>query len=240
VSVEKTLLKLTDDLFVPLSEGKERPVRPSVVLKDWHPPSDDPKLSVNIVAPNGGGKSVFPTVLCRLDPHVYWVTGETGKKIITVLPTLGWATVGYYRTKCGGCDSIDKNLIFEAMYRLCESNLHFVMEGSIVSNTKNTYYDAFVGIQEKFPARRTLFCILDFSYETFLSRVMARNGGKEIKESCLQQKFNNITRYKTAYAQAGKVPLHIDQTEGVKAMFLSLLAAMNTRLGSNSLPNVEL
>lgn len=226
-----------DLLFAPV-EGLDLPVRNHISLI-WNRLAAGryPRLAVNIVGPNGAGKSVFPKALVNLDPDTYFIRSEDGKKrIATIFPNLRWAAVGPYKTKCGGCDSLDKNHIFEALYRLCDTDLHIVMEGSITSNTKLTYWRAFEAIRLKFPFRKTLFCILDYPFEECLRRVYERNGGKQVKEDMIESKWDNIQRYKDFYLDEGTTPVHIESSSGVRELFLSLVNAFDSTLGSECLP----
>jgi hypothetical protein len=230
---------LTDEvLFSSNLENVERPIRPATALK-WNRPDGKRKLIVNIVAPNGGGKSVFPKMLCALDPEHYWVrSSEEGcnDKIATVCPNLGWATVGFYRTKCGGCDALIKNQIFEGIFQLMQTNLHVVVEGSIVANTKTTYWDAFKAIKVQFPDRVPAFIMMDYPYETYLKRVLERNGGQPIKEDMLQQKYKNIERYKEFYRGDGGLPIHLERSEGLRNLVRSMSGFMNGLLGEDACP----
>lgn len=233
---------ITEELLQQPLPIKDVIIRGSFSLEDWHPKSDDTKIVVNIVAPNGGGKSVLPTTLCKLDPDNYCVLGENGHKIMTIFPNLGWGAVGVYRTKCGGADSLEKSEIFEALYKLCNSNLHVVLEGSVVANTRYTYWDAFQAIKEKFPNRVPSFIVMDYPYDTYLGRVLSRNGGKDIKEDCLKQKFVNITRYRGGYVQDGPkvgIKVHVEKTEGLKPMLLSIMKAIDEHLERPAFPMIQ-
>lgn len=229
----------TDDLINAMESyelTQDPPIR-ELSSMSWNFPVDGPALAVNIVGPNGAGKSVWPKMLNCLDPNKYWVVNEEGKKILTVYPTFGWGSVGIYRTKCGGADVLKKNEIMEAIYRLALSGLHFVVEGSIVSHTKYTYWDVFRGINERFQSvqpRKTMFILMDYPLETYLNRINHRNGGKQIDMDCMTKKNVNIKSYMDFYrsdAEASGIHVHTESSEGLKNLINSLMKAMSEVLG---------
>lgn len=228
---------VTDEvLFSRGLEGMDRPLRTTETFK-WNKPDGKDKLVVNVVGPNGAGKSVIPKMLCSLDPEHYWVKSEEcNDRIATVCPNLGWATIGYYRTKCGGADSITKNQIMEGLFKLCGTNLHIILEGSIVSNTRYTYWEAFKALPAQFPHRKPMFVMMNYPLETYIARIMARNGNQPIKQDLIEQKFTNITKYTKWYIEENTTPVHVENNEGLRAMVLSIKAAMTRVLGYDPLP----
>lgn len=223
--------------------GKEyiRPIRDVGAVRWNRFGMREKSLCVNFVGPNGAGKSVFPKVLCNLDPEHYWVTGEDGKtKVATVFPNLGWATVGFYKTGCGGCDALIKNEIFEGMHHLLKTDLHFLIEGSIVSNTKTTYWDAFKAIAHQHPNRYPAFVVFAYEFEKLHARIMTRNGGEPINEDMLRQKHTNIARYLEGYLYEESLPVHIEATEGLRPTFLSVKTFLDSVLGADCLPGFNL
>lgn len=223
------------------------PSRPTHAL-DWNFPrrgtQDLTKILVNIVGPNGAGKSMWPKVLHCMDSEAYCVLGENNKtRIATVFPKLGWAAVGAYRSKTGGADCLDKSSIFEALVKLKGTDLNVVLEGSIVSNTKNTYWDAFKAVKMSDSFRVPSFVMMDFSYETYMSRILERNGGKSIKEESLRQKFNNITRYIKYYTDPAvnvpdspeEIKVHVEKNEGVNQALNSMKQFFDNTIGEDCL-----
>ena len=205
---------------------------------NWNiPDSDKTKCAVNIVGPNGSGKSVLPSLFNFLDDKKYWVVNDKGDKILTVYPSLGWASVGIYRTKCGGCDSLVKDMIMEAVYRLSLTNLNFLLEGSIVSNTKYTYWDIFRGINEKFQGiqpRKTMFILMDYPNQVYFDRVYQRNGGKEINIECLSKKIDAIRSYFQFYidnAEEDGINVFVEKSEGLTNVINSVIHSIESVLG---------
>lgn len=230
-----------DNNFFTVENNLDFPVRTVDALLSWHPPTEENKLAVNIVGPNGAGKSLLPLLLTKLDPHTYWIaSGNRKRKIMSIFPSFGWGCVGFYRTKCGGADAIHKEEIMESMYRMSNSNLHWLVEGSIVSNTKYTYWNIFKGIGENFPNRKPLFILIDFSYDEYYRRIMDRNGGKELKTKCLNQKCTNLARYYDWYesqAEADKVVTHREHTQGINNMLQNIENVMVKTLGGPCFPD---
>jgi hypothetical protein len=217
-------------------EKRKWPVRPWTDL-----PSGDGtgKLFVNCVGPNGSGKSRWGRLLALNDPQAYTFTGEEGTVIGSVYPTFGWGSVGRYQTQCGGADNLEKSTIMESLFRLCQTPLHIYLDGIMVTDVRETYWEVCLGIEKNF-ARKALIIVLDYPLQTCLDRIYARNGGKKFKEDKVELKYNNLQKnsrlWETRIAGGAPVRLHRERSEGVEEMLLSMRSVMNETAGEDVLP----
>jgi len=197
------------------------------------------KLFVNCVGPNGGGKSRFGRLLALNDPEAYTFIGEGGRFIGSVFPTFGWGSVGRYATQCGGADNLEKATIMEAIYRLCQTPLHIYLDGIMVTDVRETYWEVCLGVVKNF-GRKSLIIVMDYPLQTCLDRIYARNGGVGIREDKVELKYNNLQKnsrlWEERIAAGAPVRLHRERTEGVEEMLLSMHSVMNEVAGEEVLP----
>jgi hypothetical protein len=213
-----------------------------------HPWTDLPKgdgtgaLFVNVVGPNGSGKSRFGRLLALNDPAAYTFTGEGGTVIGSVFPTFGWGSVGRYQTQCGGADNLEKATIMEAIYRLCGTPLHIYLDGIMVTDVRETYWEVSLGVVRNF-RRKSLIIVMDYPLQTCLDRIYARNGGKTIREDKVGLKYHNLQKNSRLWEErieaGAPVRLHRERTEGVEEMLLSMRVVMNEVAGEDVLPALE-
>jgi hypothetical protein len=81
-----------------------------------------------------------------------------------------------------------------------------------------------------------MFVMMNYALETYIARIMARNGGVPIKTDLVQQKFTNIAKYTNWYIEENTTPVHVENSEGLRTMVLSVKAAMTKVLGYDPLP----
>lgn len=217
-------------------EKRKWPVRPWTALPEG---DGTGKLFVNCVGTNGSGKSRWGRLLALNDPHAYTFTGEAGTVIGSVYPTFGWGSVGRYQTQCGGADNLEKATIMESLYRLCQTPLHVYLDGIMVTDARETYWEVCLGIEKNF-ARKALIIVMDYPLSTCLERIYARNGGKKIREDKVELKYKNLQKnsrlWEERIAKGAPVRLHRERTEGVEEMLLSIHSVMNETLGEDVLP----
>ena len=218
------------------TEKRKWPVRS---YKDLPSGDGTGKLFVNCVGPNGSGKSRWGRLLALNDPQAYTFTGEEGRVIGTIYPTFGWGSVGRYQTQCGGADNLEKATIMESVYRLCGTPLHIYLDGIMVTDVRETYWEVCLGVERNF-ARKALIIVMDYPLQTCLDRIYARNGGKKFKEDKVELKYNNLQKnsrlWETRIAGGAPVRLHRERSEGVEEMLLSMRSVMNETAGEDVLP----
>lgn len=201
------------------------------------------KLFVNCVGTNGGGKSRWGRFLALNDPATYTFTGEAGTVLGSVFPTFGWGCVGRYQSQCGGADNLDnKATIMEAVYRLCGTPLHIYLDGIMVTDSRETYWEVCLGVERNF-GRKALIIVMDYPLQTCLDRIRARNGGKAFREDKVKLKFDNLVKnsrlWEERIAAGAPVRLHREKTEGVEEMLASMRTVMNETAGEEVLPALE-
>lgn len=218
------------------TEKRKWPERPWTAL----PKGDGRgKLFVNCVGTNGSGKSRWGRLLALNDPLAYTFTGEAGTVIGSVFPTFGWGSVGRYQTQCGGADNLEKATIMEAVYRLCGTPLHIYLDGIMVTDVRETYWEVCLGVEKNFN-RKSLIIVMDYPLQTCLDRIYARNGGKKFKEDKVTLKYNNLQKnsrlWETRIAAGAPVRLHRERSEGIEEMLLSMRSVMSKVAGEDILP----
>jgi P-loop Nucleotide Kinase1 len=191
------------------------------------------------MGPNGSGKSRWGRLLALNDPKAYTFKGESGTVIGSVFPSFGWGCVGRYQTQCGGADNLEKATIMEAIYRLCQTPLHIYLDGIMVTDVRETYWEVCLGVEKNF-RRKSLIIVMDYPLQTCLDRIYARNGGKAFKEDKVALKYNNLYKnsrlWEERIAAGAPVRLHRERTEGVEEMLLSMHSIMSEVAGEEILP----
>jgi hypothetical protein len=181
-------------------------------------------------------------LLALNDPETYTFTGEGGTVIGSIFPSFGWGAVGRYQTQCGGADNLEKATIMEAVYRLCGTPLHIYLDGIMVTDARETYWEVCLGVAHNF-GRKALIIVMDYPLETCLGRIYARNGGKAFKEEKVALKYANLQKnsrlWEERIAAGAPVRLHRERTEGVEEMLLSMRSVMNETAGEEVLPALD-
>jgi hypothetical protein len=196
------------------------------------------KVYLRILGSNGAGKSAFGRALRASDPEAFSFIGEDGKtRLGTVFPNFGWAAVGYYTGRGGGADRLDKKeWIFESLFRLAGTTLHIFIEGMTVTNARERYWEADLAFAQNF-GRKALLVHLDYSLEECLRRIYARNGGKKIEESYVDEIHRRVRKtaqlYEERIAAGAPILLHRESTLGVEAMVASLIEQTRSVYGAD-------
>jgi len=163
---------------------------------------------VNVRGCNGSGKSTIPLCITG-DPDKYVVEQEYEgrlQKIATVFPSRGWVILGSYHNKCGGLDGFKntETIKFALGYVLKNFPEHNVlMEGAIVSTVRSTYIEMFRAVETAYPDIKCVVLNLVPPFEVCLERIYERNGGREIKEEQVKNKYNTVLRIASAFREAG-------------------------------------
>src|SRR6202008_381010 len=127
----------------------------------------------------------------------------------------------------------------ESIYRLCGTPLHIYLDGIMVTDVRETYWEVCLGVVRNF-RRKSLIIVMDYPLQTCLDRVYARNGGKAIREDKVALKYNNLQKnsrlWEERIAAGAPVRLHRERTEGVEEMLLSMRSVMSEVAGENVLP----
>jgi Deoxynucleoside kinase len=202
------------------------------------------KAYLRILGSNGAGKSAFGRALRASDPEAFSFTGEDGKaRLGTVFPNFGWAAVGYYTGRGGGADRLDKKeWIFESLFRLAGTALHIFIEGMTVTNTRESFWEVDLAMPLNFK-RKPLLIFLDYSLEECLRRIYARNGGKAIKESYVDEIHRRVRKtvrlYEERIAGGAPVILRRESTLGVEAMVASLIQTVREVYGADVISKMD-
>jgi hypothetical protein len=195
------------------------------------------KLYARLLGSNGSGKSAFGRTLRASDPEAFNFTGEDPKRRLgTIFPNLGWAAVGSYAGRGGGADSLEKKLIFESLWLLKGTRLHILIEGMAVTNSRWTYWDADLAMQQNF-GRKVLLVHLDYPLDECLRRIYARNEGKKIEESYVVEIHRRVRKtvrlYEEKIAGGAPITLRHESTLGAEAMVGSLIGRMEEVYGAD-------
>lgn len=171
------------------------------MVKDVSP--DKPYL-VNIRGANGTGKSTIPLLMTITDPDTVLVVNEDDKEILTYCPAFETTLMGRYYTKTGGLDISlfqDKYYIQEILTKVWhDTKTNIIMEGIVVSSSYGFYADMFKAFMETDYQRtdgcrrEVLIMNLKMDLDDLEKRIMARNGGKQIKMHYVKGKQDTVMR----------------------------------------------
>ena len=165
-------------------------------------------IVVNLRGTNGAGKSSIPFSM-EDDPKKEIITKpyhDRPRKILTVYPSYGWVVLGAYKLRSGGMDRFDdtaliKKSFWYALKKYPDYNL--IMEGIICSTVFSTYRDLFLEAEAKYPNVQVHVVHLLPPLEVCIQRVQERNGGKEVKEDLIADKYGKVQRTVQTFKDAG-------------------------------------
>lgn len=180
---------------------------------------------VNIRGCNGSGKSTIPlSMMCDPDMYVY-VAEYNGKqlKIATVFPNYSWVALGTYFNKTGGMDlfrgnDIIKFAIMEVLSKFKEYDI--IMEGVIASTVRSTYINLFKEIELLYPDRKIIILSIIPPIEVCVQRVKERNGGKEVIEKYIFDKWKVVDRNVDHFKNEGFISLRVNSAKVKKENML--------------------
>lgn len=182
-AIKKDTPRISYEEYVELVAKNDRAMRPYLV---------------NIRGANGTGKSTVPLLITFLDPDLVFVVNEDNKEILTYSPQYHLTMMGRYYTKTGGLDISlyqDKYYIAEVLTKVWhDTNSNILMEGIVVSSSYGFYADLFrelVGVDDK---RDVMIMNLVMELDDLEKRIMARNGGKQIKMHYVKGKQDTVKR----------------------------------------------
>ena len=153
---------------------------------------------INIRGANGTGKSTVPLLITFTDPDVVIVLNSDGKEILTYSPQHNLTMMGRYYTKTGGLDISlfqDKHYIAEVLTKVWnDTNTNILMEGIVVSSSYGFYADLFNQLSASNDKRDVLVMSMIMDLDDLEKRIMARNGGKQIKMHYVKGKQDTVRR----------------------------------------------
>jgi hypothetical protein len=195
------------------------------------------KLYVRIIGANGSGKSALGRALRASDPDTFTFTGEDKKRLGTIFPNFGWGTVGWYSARGGGADRLEQRQhVAEALFRLAGTNLHILIEGMVVTNASERFWQIDLGMEHNF-GRKVLLIYLDYSPEECLRRIYLRNGGKPIQEHKVlgnaRGARNAVERYEARIGQGAPLVLCRESSLEVGNMVDSMITTMQSVYGAS-------
>lgn len=171
-------------------------------IKDLIQPSSVTPYALNVRGTNGCGKTSLVRNLIESDSGAEEIFVNGLKKPAFVYtPKHNVLVVGSYRNKCGGCDTLVKEQIVKLVTLAWITTANIVFEGVLVSDSKLPYWHLMRDLSANIQRRTYGFVYLELPVETCLSRIYARNGGKEIKENLVVDKWNNARKYREFHQQ---------------------------------------
>lgn len=184
-------------------------------------------MIVNIRGCNGAGKSTIPLSMKKLDPEYEVIklgVGKNGKPKnpgITVFPKLKWIAIGVYNDKTGGAETCGSNqdirqTIEYALEHYPEYDI--VLESVIISTIKSTYANLFKELEEQ--GHQVLVITFLPPLEVCLERIQHRNGGKDINEVMVGDKWRMVASGVKYFKEAGLTSLKIDTSKCSKESML--------------------
>lgn len=185
-------------------------------------------MILNLRGTNGSGKSTVALALLneyRADkpslPLAMYTTPKGAERYVEGyhIKKLDLIIVGAYKTACGGCDGIKtQDLICSAVRAAFSDANNVFFEGVIVSTLFSRYHALARELGSKSPQGRFCWAYLDTPLETCLTRIQARNGGKEIKENLVASKVRAIASTRAKAEAAGEWVETIDHQDAIRAV----------------------
>lgn len=192
-----------------------------------------PLYAINLKGCNGAGKSTIPIRMIAADKQTVLLTmsPEDKKPVATYCPQYQCVILGTYLTACGGCDSLgNTQVVKELLKRLWKKDVHIIFEGVIVGDIKTTFYELLQGFR-KVHARDVSFCFMGTAVSECLLRIQRRNGGKEINETLVKQKYRNSVTHLKFYLSQGDVDCKVLKTTGPPQDVFKRFLAMYPSIG---------
>jgi hypothetical protein len=156
---------------------------------------------------NGYGKSTVPLMMTETDPDYYHIHSKMSDKILfTVFPNYKMIGVGPYTKgkNFGGGDSLtqeDLVVAFGHMYENTEfAGCSFYLEGSIISSTKETYFE----FLRRKTEREAYIVFIEVEWDVLKERIMTRTNKTEEEFEALghvKDKVNRMAIAKKYYVE---------------------------------------
>jgi len=149
---------------------------------------------VNVRGTNGSGKSTIPLQMLANDREAYMLTLE-GKDVATVFPSMGWLALGKYRNAAGGLDTIRTTDDTKRILELCNQlPFNILFEGILCSTVYSTYSLLLQHYEKVNPFRKAGVMSIVNEMDVVKARVLARNGGKEVKWEQIESKWRTVKK----------------------------------------------
>lgn len=172
-------------------------------------------MIINIRGANGSGKShlvrlfmkKYSTTPVMQETEVSRTKTLLGDKVVNrssiigySLPSINFRVVGSYETACGGCDGIHTQQEIKDRITEFSKSGNVLFEGMMISTIVGKW------IEYSKSHNGMIWAFMDTPYPVCFKRIQERNGGKDISEILLRDKFNRqVSHFKTAQAAGEKV-----------------------------------
>jgi len=185
-------------------------------------------MLISLRGTNGSGKSTIVSTILERYPKEE-ISGEKkpdGYKLSVPWLDKPLFIVGAYKTKCGGCDSIQPYALIWPRIAAYAQEGHVLFEGALVSSSYGT-----IGRASEVFGDEMVFAFLDTPLEKCIKRVesrrLARGNTKPLDPKNVIVKFKNVERSIRVITEIGRRVVIIDHRKAV-AQILGLFDAQTS------------
>lgn len=179
---------------------------------------------INIRGCNGSGKTTVISQMMKYDTPFEVTDTFNGKPavILTVFPNFKFACLGRYigDRKCGGCDIFSKfqpqyesmmDFYSQTLEKIWNIGFNIIMEGVIVSTINSSYAELFKKLTDK-GTRKVYGYFITTPLDICISRVLERNGGKDINLKLITRKRNSVLKGAKIFSEHGVQAIEVDNS----------------------------